>query len=41
MVDENLETYDLEIPKNAMKSHEQFMFDHSIPSNFTMFGETF
>ena len=24
-----------------MKSHEQFMFDHIIPSNSTMIGESF
>ena len=33
------ENVDLEIPKNTMKSHEQFIFDESIPSNSTMVGE--
>ena len=33
------ENVDLEIYNNAMKSQEQFMFDHSIPSNFTIVGE--
>ena len=28
-----------EIPKNAMKSHKQFMFEHSMISNSTMVGE--
>ena len=39
MVGENFETSVYEIAKNAMKSHEQFMFDHIISSNSTMVGE--
>ena len=41
MVGENFETLGYEIPKNAMKSHEQFMFEHSMISNSTMVGENF
>jgi len=41
MVGEDFEILWYEIPKNVMKSHEQFMFDHSIPSNSTMVGENF
>ena len=41
MVGHVFENVDLEIPKNAMKPHEQFIFDHSIPSNSTMVGENF
>ena len=41
MVVEIFENVDLEIFKNEMKSHEQFMFDHIISSNSTMVGENF
>ena len=41
MVGENFETFGYEIPKNAMKSHEQFMFDNIISSNSTMVVDIF
>ena len=41
MVGESFENVYLEISKNAMKSHDQFMFDHIIPSNSTMVVEMF
>ena len=41
MVGENFKTLGDEMPKNAMKSHEQFMFEHSMISNSTMVGENF
>ena len=41
MVGENFETLWYEIPKNAMKSHEQVMFDHIISSNSIMVRDIF
>ena len=41
MVEVNVENFDLEIPKNATKGHEQFMFDKINLSNSTMVGEIF
>ena len=41
MVDDNDDNFDLEIPKNVRKGHEQFMFHKIIPSNSTIVGETF
>ena len=41
MFEEYFENLEYEIPKNAINSHEQFMFDHIIPSNSTMVREHF
>ena len=39
MVGENVETLRYEIPKIAMKLHEQFMFGHIISFKYTLVGE--